>query len=92
MGSDEISLLSDSEYIYGLGKIKGLYANLSILDRRLKPGENIFDAYQRQRKDVPPLDKTTSAVESTKIQPREEPRGNQFVEALKMANQGFNKG
>ncbi len=65
----------------------------------LKPGENIFDAYQRQRDgmklpsgskvDIPPVDKTALAVNSTSIQPRESGSGNQFVEALKMANQGI---
>lgn len=72
----------------------------------LKPGENLFDAYQRQREgmklptqgtelpgsrkvDIPPVDKTALAVNSTTIQPREASGGNQFVEALKMANQGI---
>ncbi|MEH2029813.1 MAG: tape measure protein [Nostoc sp.] len=72
----------------------------------LKPGENIFDAYQRQRDemklpnqkavlpktgkaDIPPQDKTTLAINSSSIQPRESAGGNQFVEALKMANQGI---
>ncbi|MEH1828277.1 MAG: hypothetical protein V7L22_23570 [Nostoc sp.] len=71
----------------------------------LKPGESIFDAYQRQREgmklptsgaqlpsskvDIPPVDKTALAVNSTSIQPRESGSGNQFVEALKMANQGI---
>ncbi|QLE42244.1 tape measure protein [Nostoc sp. C052] len=72
----------------------------------LKPGENLFDAYQRQRDemklpsqkavlpktgkaDIPPQDKTTLAINSSSIQPRESGSGNQFVEALKMANQGI---
>lgn len=71
----------------------------------LKPGENVFEAYQRQREgmklpapgaglssskvDIPPIDKTALAVNSTTIQPREASGGNQFVEALKMANQGI---
>ncbi|MEH1821539.1 MAG: hypothetical protein V7L31_21070 [Nostoc sp.] len=65
----------------------------------LKPGESIFDAYQRQREemklptgakaDIPPVDKTSLAINSTSIQPRESAGGNQFVEALKMANQGI---
>lgn len=71
----------------------------------LKPGENIFEAYQRQRDgmklpaagaqlpsskaDMPPIDTTSQAIKSTTIQPRESTGGNQFVEALKMANQGI---
>ncbi|MEH2086963.1 hypothetical protein [Nostoc sp.] len=71
----------------------------------LKPGENLFDAYQRQREgmklptsgaqlpsskvDMPPVDKTAIALNSATIQPREASGGNQFVEALKMANQGI---
>ncbi|MEH2177410.1 hypothetical protein [Nostoc sp.] len=72
----------------------------------LKPGENLFDAYQRQREgiklpsesakfpsstkaDIPPMDKTALALNSASIQPRESAGGNQFVEALKMANQGI---
>jgi hypothetical protein len=72
----------------------------------IKPGENIFEAYQRQREgmklpakgmklpvsskaDIPPMDKTSQMVNSTNIQPRESGSGNQFVEALKMANQGI---
>ncbi|MBN3951945.1 MAG: hypothetical protein HWQ38_37965 [Nostoc sp. NMS7] len=72
----------------------------------LKPGENIFEGYQRQREnmklpnqsakfptstiaDMPPMDKTTASVSSASIQPRESAGGNQFVEALKMANQGI---
>jgi tape measure domain-containing protein len=71
----------------------------------LKPGENLFDAYQRQREgmklptpgaqlpsnkvDIPPMDKTAAALNSASIQPRDSSSGNQFVEALKMANQGI---
>ncbi|MHC5779321.1 hypothetical protein, partial [Nostoc sp.] len=71
----------------------------------LKPGENLFEGYQRQREgmklpsasakfptsitDIPPMDKTTTSVSSASIQPRESAGGNQFVEALKMANQGI---
>ncbi|MHC5826278.1 MAG: hypothetical protein ACYT04_63080, partial [Nostoc sp.] len=72
----------------------------------LKPGENLFEGYQRQREnmklpnasrkfpnsaasDMPPIDKTTASVSSASIQPREGAGGNQFVEALKMANQGI---
>jgi hypothetical protein len=71
----------------------------------LKPGENIFNAYQRQRdgmklpsesmklpsaaSDMPPVDKTALALNSASIQPREPAGGNQFAEALKMANQGI---
>ncbi|MBN3875230.1 tape measure protein [Nostoc sp. JL23] len=72
----------------------------------LKPGENLFEGYQRQREgmklpsqsakfptstiaDMPPMDKTTASVSSASIQPRESSSGNQFVEALKMANQGI---
>ncbi|MHC5725880.1 MAG: hypothetical protein ACYTXY_17430, partial [Nostoc sp.] len=72
----------------------------------LKPGENIFEVYQRHRKemelpsasakfptgaiaDMPPMDKTTASVSSASIQPREGVGGNQFVEALKKANQGI---
>ncbi|BBD69525.1 hypothetical protein Mfla_2689 [Nostoc commune NIES-4072] len=71
----------------------------------LKPGESIFDAYQRQREgmklptqgaelpsnkaDIPPMDKTAANLNSATIQPRESAGGNQFVEALKMANQGI---
>ncbi len=39
--------------------------------------------------DIPPTDKTSQVVNSTSIQPRESGSGNQFVEALKMANQGI---
>ena len=39
--------------------------------------------------DMPPIDTTATAVKSTTIQPRESSEGNQFVEALKMANQGI---
>ncbi|MEH1808483.1 hypothetical protein [Nostoc sp.] len=72
----------------------------------LKPGENLFDAYQRQREgiklpsksakfptstasDIPPIDKTALALNSASIQPRESAGTNQFVEALKLANQGI---
>ncbi|MBN3951963.1 MAG: hypothetical protein HWQ38_38055 [Nostoc sp. NMS7] len=72
----------------------------------LKPGENLFEGYQRQREnmklpsasakfpnsaasDMPPIDKTTASVSSDRIQPREGAGSNQFVEALKMANQGI---
>ncbi|MDZ8138827.1 MAG: hypothetical protein RM049_26585 [Nostoc sp. DedQUE04] len=73
---------------------------------KLKLGENIFEAYQRQREemklpstgvklptatkaDMPPIDTTSQAIKSTAIQPRDTSSGNQFVEALKMANQGI---
>ncbi len=72
----------------------------------LKPRENLFEGYQRQREgmklpsqsakfptstiaDMPPMDKTAQAINSDRIQPREGAGGNQFVEALKMANQGI---
>ncbi|MEH2148587.1 tape measure protein [Nostoc sp.] len=72
----------------------------------LKPGESLFEAYQRQREgmklpnesvkfpasskgDIPPMDKTAAILNSSAIQPRESVGGNQFVEALKMANQGI---
>ncbi|MEH1808494.1 hypothetical protein [Nostoc sp.] len=35
------------------------------------------------------MDKTALAVNSSAIQPRESSSGNQFVEALKLANQGI---
>ncbi|MEH2393680.1 MAG: tape measure protein, partial [Nostoc sp.] len=46
-------------------------------------------ALPSNKADMPPMDKTALAVNSTTIQPREEAKGNQFVEALKMANQGI---
>ncbi|MEH2102843.1 MAG: hypothetical protein V7K76_24475 [Nostoc sp.] len=71
----------------------------------LKPGESIFEAYQRQREgmklptrgaelpstkaDIPPVDTTAMHALQANIQPRETTGGNQFVEALKMANQGI---
>jgi hypothetical protein len=56
----------------------------------IKPGENIFEAYQRQRDemklqalgmklpvsskaDIPPVDKTAQAFNSTNIQVKEKP-------------------
>jgi hypothetical protein len=39
--------------------------------------------------DMPPVDKTALALNSASIQPREPAGGNQFAEALKMANQGI---
>jgi tape measure domain-containing protein len=51
------------------------------------PGESIFDAYQRQRDSIPPLDKTAQMVDATKIIPQSGSNQNQFAEALKLANQ-----
>ncbi|MHC5731067.1 MAG: hypothetical protein ACYTXY_44625, partial [Nostoc sp.] len=39
--------------------------------------------------DIPPMDTTSLALNSASIQLRESAGGNQFVEALKMANQGI---
>jgi hypothetical protein len=81
-------------------------AKKGVSDKAHKPGESIFDAYQRQREgmklptqgielpgsrkvDIPPVDKTYQVTNSASIQPRESGSGNQFVEALKMANQGI---
>ncbi|MEH1808470.1 tape measure protein [Nostoc sp.] len=88
----------------GLELPKGNNA-LAMPNLDLKPGENLFDAYQRQREgiklstqgtalpsskaDIPPVDTTAMHALQANIQPRETTGGNQFVEALKMANQGI---
>ncbi|MEH2201180.1 tape measure protein [Nostoc sp.] len=53
----------------------------------LKAGENIFDAYQRQRDAIPPLDKTAQMADATKINPQSSSNQSQFAEALRLANQ-----
>ncbi|MEH2458285.1 hypothetical protein [Nostoc sp.] len=41
--------------------------------------------------DIPPMDKTAQVLNSSSIRPNETSSGNQFVEALEMANQGIVK-
>ncbi|OUL25457.1 hypothetical protein BV378_15425 [Nostoc sp. RF31YmG] len=56
---------------------------------KLKPGENLFDAYQRQRDSmtIPMPDKTAASVDATKVAPSVSDRASAFGEALKIANQ-----
>lgn len=53
---------------------------------KLKPGENLFDGYMNYRDSMPSLDKTSLAVEATKVLPNPSDRTTQFANALKTAN------